>query len=202
MRGRELLTALEGPPPHTLHPDARCPYVSDVQHEMYRQWRVYARPFWAIQGTTGGHQVRFSPWQQNVLLAKGLPHEPPTIGALPFAPFDERVVHHLEHLNRLHQLDDSLERLARSATKEAADAEMDTIQREIRVAESRFIEEQMTPIVDMSSSLARGVRPRSEHADQLVWVAPGKAAEAADAYDEYLQTGHFPLRDVTGQRSS
>lgn len=194
----ELWAHLNGPPPREKHPDDCTPFVSDVQHEFWRLYGEYVRPFWVLQGDAGGHQVGFSPWQQNVLMAKGLPATPPKIGALPFAPFDGRTVRQLEHLNRLHQLDDDMDRLLKSGSKESADREMDQIQRTIREAEMAFIEQQFTPLVDMSSSLARGVNPRSEHADQLVQVTPGMAARAADAYDQYRETGDYTMKDLVG----
>lgn len=199
MLGKELLSYLDGPPPRDRHEDDRSPFVSDVQHEFYRLYKVYARPFWVLQGEGGGHQVKFSPWQQNVLIAKGLPAEAPAVGSLPFAPFDGRTVTLLHHLNRLHKLDGSIERLQKSGSREAAEAEMHDIQKEIRLAEAQFIEDQMTPVVDMSTSLIRGANTRSEHADQVVQVAPGMAARAADAYEEYKQTGNWTLRDLTSR---
>ncbi len=197
--GKELIELLEGPRPSDLSDDNRSPFVSDVQHEFYRRYRVYARPFWVLQGDAGGHQVKFSPWQQNVLIAKGLPSEPPPIGSLPACPFDNRVTMQLNHLNRLHRLDDRLDKLQASGSVEAANAEMDGIQREIREAEAAFIVNQMTPLVEMSTSLVHGANSRSEHADQVVRVAPGKAAEAYDAWQQYLATGDYTLRDLTGR---
>lgn len=191
--GRELIAALEGPPPRDLEDWQKCPYVSDMQHEFYRLYRVYARPFWVLQGENGGHQVKFSPWQQNVLIAKGLSPEAPQIGSLPPCPFDMRVVKALTHLNRLHALDDRLDKLQASGTVESANAEMEGIQREIREAEMAFIESQMTPLVDMTSSLMRGSNSRSEHEDQLVIVPKGAAAKAKDAYEQYRETGIFPV---------
>lgn len=196
--GRELIAALEGPPPRDLHEDKRCDYVSDVQHEFYRLFKVYARPFWVLQGETGGHQVKFSPWQQNVLHAKMLQTEPPPVGSLPFAPFDNRVVKHLRHLNRLHAFDDRVEKLEQSGSIEAANAELASIQKEIRIAEAAFIEEQMQPVVDMATSLAHGIGYRSEYQNEVLQVKPGKAAEVAEAWDEYLETGNFSVSDVTG----
>lgn len=200
MTGRELLDRLEGPPPRMREAWDFCPYVSDVQHEMYRMHHAYARPFWVLQGDKGGHQYAFSPWQQNVLIAKGLSAEAPKIGSLPACPFDNRTKHQLQHLNRLLQMEGRLDKLRASGTVESANAEMEGIQREIREAEMAFIEEQMTPLVDMSMSLVRGANSRSEYRDQVVHVSPGIAARAKDAYDRYRETGDYDpdLKDFTG----
>ena len=141
MEMKELLGYLNGPPARELGENA-CPFVSDVQHEFWHRYGVYARPYWVLQGDRGGHQVKFSPWQTNVAMKKGLPHEPPAIGTLPFAPFDNRTAHQLNHFNRLHALDDRLEHLMASGSREAMQAEMDAIQKEIRLAETAFIEQQ------------------------------------------------------------
>lgn len=203
MAGRELLACLEGKAPRDLHEDERCPFVSDVQHEMYRLYHVYGRPFWVLQGEKGGHQVNFSPWQQNVLIAKGLSADAPKIGSLPPCPFDRRTSDQLNHLNRLNRLDGRLDRLRESGSVESANAEMEQIQREVREAEMAFIEHQMTPIVDMAMSLVAGPNTRSEHRDQIVQVRPGVAAEAKDAYDAYKETGDYSatLKDFTSHKT-
>lgn len=199
--GGELVAILNG-----LRPSERSDYdtndrlvlVSDVQHEFYRRYQVYARPFWVLQGEKGGHQVNFSPWQQNVLLAKRMEPKPPPIGSLPACPFDNRTVAQLNHLNRLHGFEDRLDRLQASSSRAAADIEMQRIEREIREAEAAFVVEQMTPLVELTSSLAHGANSRSEHEDQLVVVESGMASRAHDAWQQYLETGDYILRDVTG----
>jgi len=198
LSGKELLAFLEGPRPSECEDWQRSDYVSDVQHELYRLHKAYARPFWVLQGDQGGHQVNFSAWQQNVLIAKGLSPNAPRVGSLPACPFDVRTSAQLNHLNRLHRLDDRLEKLYASGSVEAANAEMVAIQQEIRDAECRFIEQQMQPIVDMSMSLVHGPNSRSEHDDQIIRVRPGMASQAKDAYDEFKATGNFPMRNITG----
>jgi hypothetical protein len=163
--------------------------VSDVQHEMFRRWLGFARPFWVLQGDAGGHQVKFSPVQSSALLRMGLPPEPPAIGALPPCPFDARAATQLQHLNRLHGFEDSIDRLRRSGSAEYASAEHDRLERQVREAELRFIEAQMRPLVEMASTLSQ----RSEHADELVLATPGTAARSADAYQEYRETGNFTI---------
>ncbi len=212
--GEEILTALAGidwqdqktgflrhgalgPRPSEAPDYARCDYVSDVQHEMYRLHRVYARPFWVLQGEQGGHPVGYAPQIQNLMLAKGLPPDPPVIGSLPPCPFDLRVSAKLQTLNRLHQLDDSLDRLRKSGSVEFANAETAKLEREIRETEMAFIETQMTPLVDMSTSLVHGMNSRSEHDDQIIRVPDGMASRAADAYAEYRETGNYTLKNLT-----
>lgn len=196
--GHELLRLLRGKRPSDCPESERSPFVSDVQHEMFRVYRGYARPFWVLQGSRGGHQVTFSPWQQNVLLSKNLPPEPPQIGDLPFAPFDGRAIQQLQHLNRLHQFANQIDRLRDSASREHAMAESDRIQKEIRQAEYDFVCSQMEEVTDMAMSLVRGSNTRSEHADQVVRVRDGAAAESVDAIQRYLETGDYVMKDFTG----
>jgi hypothetical protein len=188
--GAELKAVMAGPRPSERTDDVP---VSDLQHEMFRRWRGYARPFWVLQGETGGHQVRFSPQQSSALLRMGLPSEPPPIGSLAPCPFDNRSAQQLRHLNRLHQYEDSIERLRRSGSPEAAKAEQDRIEREIREAEMAFVEAQVRPLVEMS--LSHGIAGRSENQDELIHVPHGTAARAADAYQRYQETGDWTLPD-------
>jgi hypothetical protein len=201
LTGEECLQLLEGKPPRHMEAYERTPYISDVQHEFFRLHRVYARPFWVLQGDSGGHQVVFSPWQKNVLVAKQLPTDPPKIGSLPPCPFDNRVIHHLQHLNRLHQMQDRVDALERSGSREAAASQLAETLKEIRLAEAQFVEQQMTPLVDMNMSLQRGLGARSEYHDQAVHVKPGKAAEASDAYQRYLETGDYVMSDLAGSKT-
>jgi hypothetical protein len=188
--GAELRAIMAGPRP-SERVDA-VP-VSDTQHEMWRLWGGFARPFWVLEGETGGHQVHFSPAQSSALLRMGLEPQPPAIGSLPPCPFDNRVRAQLNHLNRLHQFADSIDRLRKSGSPEFAQAETERLEREVREAEMAFIETQMRPVVEMSMSLARGPNTRSEHADALVHVVPGMASRAKDAYEKYKETGDWDL---------
>ncbi len=168
--------------------------ISDVQHEMYRLHKVLARPFWVLQGEGGGHQVNFSPDQASYLTSMGLPSQPPKIGDLEPCPFDGRAARQLRHLNRLHQMENDMEKLRHSGTREWAEAESLRMQRNVRETEMRFIEQQMLPLVDMSTSLVRGANTRSEHDDQIVRVPAGTASRAKDAYEQYKETGDYAFK--------
>lgn len=184
--GAELRAIMDGPRPSEL---ADHVPVSDVQHAMWRKWRGFARPFWVLQGETGGHQVNFSPIQASALLRMGLPAEPPRVGSLPSCPYDNRARQQIRHLNRLHEFNGSIDRLRKSGSSDFANAEQERIERQIRESEMAFIESQMRPVVDMAMTL----KQRSEHSDQLVQMAPGTASRAKDAYDRYRETGDYTL---------
>lgn len=191
LTGKELKEIMEGVRP-TDRPDFddwQAQPVSDLQHEMWRRWKGFARPFWALEGENGGHQIQFSPQQADALCRMGLPPEPPVIGSLPACPFDNRAIGQLRHLSRLHQLEDSIDRLRKSGSPEAAAAAMEKTEREIREAEMAFVEAQMRPVVDAAQSL----RHRSEHASELIQFPDGTASRAKDAYEEYRETGNWSL---------
>ncbi len=203
LTGKEFFAIMRGirPSEREDFKDTVSQPISDVQHEMYRLHHVFARPFWVLQGENGGHQVNFSPDQATHLISTGRSSVPPKIGELPPCPFDARAATQLQHLNRLHQMEDSMDRLRQSGTKEWADAESQRMQREVREHEMRFIEQQMTPIVDMTMSLVHGANSRSEHDDQIIRVPDGTASKAKDAYEQYKETGNYTLRDLTGIRT-
>jgi hypothetical protein len=184
--GRDLKAIMNGPRPSEREDfkDLEHWPVSDTQHEMWRLWRGYARPFWILQGDLGGHQYRFSPFQSDALCRMGLPTEPPRPGGLPPAPFDKRVIAQLNDLNRLHLFVDSIDRLRKSGGPEAAEAEAQRREAEIRQAELRFIEAQMRPLVEMSQTMSDDVRYR---------MPDGMGARAKDAFEQYVETGVYSL---------
>lgn len=193
--GKELKDVMAGPRPSERldWQDLETWPVSDVQHEMFRLWKGFARPFWILQGDLGGHQHKFSPIQSSALLRKGLPPEPPKIGSLPPCPFDNRSIRQLQHLNRLHQLCDSVDALRRSASPEFAAAETDRLEREIRESEMAFIEAQVRPLVEMSTSLVQGSNTRSEYDNEVIRTPKGFAGKAAEAFDHYMETGQWTM---------
>lgn len=102
---------LEGAHPDSLEDWARI--VSAFQWQMYRQYRVHARPCWVIQGDRGGHKVAFDEADQELCRAQGLPPEPPAPGDLPYAPFDERVVRQIVRMSKLVQAKNDLSEFRR-----------------------------------------------------------------------------------------
>lgn len=193
--GGELLRALQGKPPRE-RPDWDQGPISDVQHEFYRLYRVAAAPYWVMQGSGGGHPCRFSPWEKNVLTASMLPLDPPEIGFLPPCPFDLRVKTQLQRRSRLNQLGGSLNKLRQSGSAEAAEGQVKDFEKQMRLAECEYIEQMLTPIMEQANTMTRN---RSEVQDDVYnVVAPGSAAKASDAYDEYMETGEFRLLQVPG----
>lgn len=127
---------LEGPHPDTLEDWARI--VSAYQWTMYRTHKVHARPCWVIQGTKGGHKVEFDAADQELCRAVGLPPEPPVPGALPYAPFDERVVQQVLAMSKLVKVKNDLSEFKRRHG--TVDAHRRTYNAAIRAAREKYVQ--------------------------------------------------------------
>ncbi len=60
--------------------------------DFWHREKALLEPFWVIQGERGGHKYRFTETEKSRLRLHGLPDDPPVPGALPYAPFDQRVL--------------------------------------------------------------------------------------------------------------
>jgi hypothetical protein len=92
----DIFDYLGGTPPSQMKDreaaKARALFASDYQCQMYQQHRVWARNLWILQGTGGGHPVEYTPQEQRWLSLMDQPTEPPKLGTLCYAPFDQRVI--------------------------------------------------------------------------------------------------------------
>lgn len=88
--------------------------VTLTQWQLYRATGYVPLPFWIIQGTTGGHKWAFDEQERDMLKMADLPSEPPPLGFLPYAPFDERVVKQIVQHNRLLQMDQTISEYRRT----------------------------------------------------------------------------------------
>lgn len=90
-----------------MAPDPRYRVSLNPEALSWRQWQLYerfgcvARPFWFVQGSTGGHKRQFNQVEQRLLRGLGLPDTPPGLGDLPFAPLDRRVLDQLAKLDEM-----------------------------------------------------------------------------------------------------
>lgn len=79
-----------------------CRLIDRTQWVLHRQLEretgqlVFPRYCWVIQGNRGGHPFQVSDSEQQLRRAQGLPADVPSVGDLPYAPFDGRVLAALE----------------------------------------------------------------------------------------------------------
>jgi hypothetical protein len=78
--------------------------ITLTQYRIFHRTGYVARPFWYIQGAKGGHKAFFTQEEERMMLEAGLPSDPPGVGELAYAPFDQRVLRQIVRHNRLQQV--------------------------------------------------------------------------------------------------
>lgn len=158
--------------------EGRRRMVSAYQWWMYREHRVWARPFWCLQGIGGGTPARYSDIEQKLLKAMGQETDPPAPGSLPYAPFDERAITAVRARDALRRYNDSLARLRNSGNAALLKAEDEAAEEQFRRIFWDWWKETMQPQVDFltwygkSDSRTAGVnaglmRPATEEETQI-----------------------------------
>lgn len=116
-----IIEALRGPNPRNFgywdprlgrFVRTRALPISRQQWEIFQEHRHWAQPLWIVQGRNGGHLKEWTDVQSTLSQMHGGPEEPPRAGALPYAPFDQRVVRQLRGLDVVARFGDILGRLS------------------------------------------------------------------------------------------
>ncbi len=162
--------------------------VSPTQWLIWRRHRVWARPFWIIQGNTGGTPMKYSEIEQRWLKLAQQPTEPPHLGALPYAPFDGRVEAAIKKRDRMAKLDFSLERLRESGNAAAMQAEIDEAEKQWRRDFLTWWGEQLQPQAEFLEWYTR----RTEADYTLRRQTRAEFLAAQRLQDEYVETGYLP----------
>lgn len=170
---------------------ARMLHVSDYQWEMYRTHRVWAKEYWVLQGSAGGHPTQYRPHEEKWLQAMGLPTDPPALGALPYAPLDERVFEQLRLRNRLWQLG-SLDALKKSETPQAIQAEWDQAERAFRAQHYQMVHDAMAASADFLAYYASSSTTATEARNTIPQTSAAHQRAAAIAHEQYAETGVLP----------
>lgn len=77
------------------------PGVTHRKWELWREFGCEATIFWVVQGDAGGHKYKIKDVaEMHARELMGFPPDTPSVGDLPYAPFDSRVI---EQLGRLDQ---------------------------------------------------------------------------------------------------
>ena len=183
----ERLMELQSPPywslPTKEERHTQAQQVSAYQWEMYRRYRVDVRPFWCLQGEEGGTPFHLTNIEQRYLRMMGLPDYPLPMGALPYAPWDNRVKAQLLERDRLYRLGGSIDRLKGEAVIERQEAE--------KTFRRRFFDwfsAKMQPQSELMAWISK-----HEDADRVyARQTREEAMAAADARDVFIETGRLP----------
>jgi len=180
---------LEDKPPREMtagFAHARRMFVDDWAHEVYRTQRVFARPFWVLQGPNGGVPAGYSEIEAATLKAVGEPTDPPPVGALPYAPFDWRTVEQILMRDKLLQAGMMVDaivsdtKLRRQLRREARDA-----QRAFRWQFLQWFQGTLAPGADFLTWFTR-----QSAADRVLRTATrGEMRRAREFEARYLETG-------------
>lgn len=194
-RLNDIVSLLEAERPSSIRDwrarKARMLHVSDYQWEMYRTHRVWAKEYWVLQGSAGGHPTQYRPHEEKWLQAMGLPTDPPALGALPYAPLDARVFEQLRLRNRLWRLG-SVDALRKSETPQAIQAEFDAAEREFRKQHYTMMHDAMAASADFLAYYATSSKTATEARETIPETSPEHARKAAIAHEQYVETGILP----------
>ncbi len=168
--------------------EGRKHMVSAYQWELYRQHRIWARPFWCLQGESGGTPARYSDVEERLLKLKQMPADPPGPGTLPFATWDGRVLQAVKQRDRLWKLGSSISRLKKSGSSHKMKAEAAAIEKRFRTEFLAWMEERFAPQADFLTHYTR----KTESDRVLRQTTPGEEAAAAQMHDHFIEHGVMP----------
>lgn len=165
--------------------------VTAFQWEMYRTHKVWARPFWVIQGNAGGTPAKYTEIEEAILQAKGESTEPPEPGSLPFAEWDTRVESQIRARDRLTKMQSRLDRIRATADTDALKAEQVMAEEMFRKEFWSWFEERMQPQAEFWAWYS--AREEAQHLPGLRQASQAEQRAAEDAKEQYLTTGAVPV---------
>lgn len=163
--------------------------VSPTQWLIWRKHRVWARPFWILQGNTGGTPMQYSELEQRWLKLTKQPSEPPHLGALPYAPFDERVVRAIEERDRLRKLNYSIDRMKSTASAATLKVELEEAEKAYRKKFLKWFSEQLSE----QAAFLEWYTRRTEADYTLKRQTREEFTAANQLEDLYIETGLLPV---------
>lgn len=196
---RDIVNLLSGPQPSRISDPgeayAKMLYANDYQCMMYRKHKVWARNFWIIQGSSGGHPIEYDLTEKAILQACGLPTDPPPLGTLPYAPFDERVINQIRKRSRTYKYG-SIDEAKRHATPEAVERDMRAAERTFREWHVKHLESSLAPSVDFLDYYTSSSRTATECRNTLPEMSKEDQRAAEIAHDMYIETGDYGHMDI------
>lgn len=166
-----------------------CSLITKRQWELWREVPGYlAQRFWVIQGEAGGHKTAFNEQEVDLLKIAGLPEDPPGIGDLPYAPFDERAVAQVIRHNRLHQLNMSYDEYRRTRQGTAYRLEREQLARSMRAEYVKWLAEQLGESTELFISAAR----KGQIDDHAARTETDFDRAGTDGVEQFIETGQMP----------
>ena len=190
----EVLEQLQHPLPpsemgnyydHALGEFVRNPdcLITERAWKLYRETECWGKPYWVIQGNHGGHKRWFSPIEKKLLKLAGLPSEPPEVGSLAFAEFDQRVKDQLTAQDLLKSVHARLKGSKQQMVAQTA-LRQERQEREFREGLTKWLFAQVAEIApDVHKGLIESDAPRSDF-DVKEMERLSEEAEAA-----FIETG-------------
>lgn len=189
-----IVEMLKGPQPSRIRDateaKAKALFANDYQCAMYRQHRVWARNLWIVQGSQGGHPIEYALHEQKMLQVAGLPTDPPPLGSLPYAPFDQRVIVQLQQRNRLFQLG-SMAAVKRASSSEAIQREFEAAERDFRKWHLQHVSEAMAPSADFLDYYSRSAKTSTECRNAIPETSMARRNAVDQTMEQYVETGHI-----------
>jgi hypothetical protein len=165
--------------------DGPCMLVDLTQWQLYRKTGGYfAKRFWIIQGSTGGHKWEFNENERRMLRFADLPTDAPRLGSLPYAPFDERVVKQIMRHNKLVTMGISIEQ-HRERMGAGYEQYKESVAREARRQYVEYLSEQLQDVNDLAISAARKGDLDGHRKTEVDWERVEEAST-----DHFIETGH------------
>lgn len=155
------------------------------------QWKLFHRyggqylpvPFWVIQGDRGGHKWEFNEQERQLLRMSDLPDEPPRIGQLPYADFDQRVLRQIVRYNKLMAMDASIAEYKRTMGDGYAQYKTE-VARKMRADYLGYLAEQTREEADMFIVAARKGAMDNQEKTDIDYVRLGEHAD-----QHFVETG-------------
>ena len=191
----EMRVMLAGRPWWELPPTAqegRKHLVSAYQWEMYRKYRVWARPFWCIQGDGGGTPAIYTDLEKALLKAEGKDQSAMAPGSLPYAGWDERVKVAVQMRDRLLWAGMSMAVMMERGDTEALKAQQDEAEKAYRTAFWGWWEGTMAPQIDFLEWYTR----QSESDMTLRPATDAEMNAGSQAKDMYIEHGNVPHTQI------
>lgn len=144
-------------------PDPFC-NVSLLQWQLFQDTRCFAKPYWIVQGSHGGHKKTFNRAESVISRMNGGPKQPPLVGDLPYATPDRRTFDKLAKLDIVRSYSYLLDR-ADGVDPALFDAHDKRIMDEMRTQVWAWLEDQVREAVRENPEGAREIWASGENRD-------------------------------------